>query len=113
MNLCIVCGAPFKPYLPHACYCSPLCKRKAKTTREREARHEKAIVGCIIPDDDTPSHVIEDIEWMVSTGEHPTRIARRVGRTVGAIEKMLRRAGRTDLTPPFQAEMRLLEEATS
>lgn len=41
--------------------------------------------------------VIEDIEWMVETGEHLYGAVKRTGRTVAALEKGLDRAGRMDL----------------
>lgn len=41
--------------------------------------------------------VLEDIEFMVATGESVTIAARRLGRTVEGLEQALRRAGRSDL----------------
>ena len=47
---------------------------------------------------------VEDVAWMLAHGEHPTRIAARLGRTVTAVEQLLRREGRYDLAQPFYAE---------
>jgi hypothetical protein len=43
-----------------------------------------------------PLH-IEDVEWMAETGECITGAARRLGRSVDALERALIRAGRRDL----------------
>lgn len=41
--------------------------------------------------------LIEDVEWMVATGEHPARMATRLGVTVRSLERRLLRADRRDL----------------
>lgn len=46
---------------------------------------------------------IEDVEWMLGTGESVEIIAYRLGSTVNAIEVRLRRAGRDDLASKFTA----------
>jgi hypothetical protein len=50
--------------------------------------------------------LIEDVQWMLDTREHPVNVARRLGRTVNALEKALRRAGRHDLARHFDSEQR-------
>lgn len=40
---------------------------------------------------------IEDAEWMADTGECLTGAARRLGRTVDGLDKLLRRHGRSDI----------------
>lgn len=42
-------------------------------------------------------HVIEDTEWMLATGEHPDRIASRLGYTRDSLTRTLQRAQRPDL----------------
>ena len=46
--------------------------------------------------------IIEDVEWMLDTGEAPERIPQRLGTTPAALTKRMRRAGRPDLAAPFQ-----------
>lgn len=42
--------------------------------------------------------MVDDVEWMLETGEHPLRWADRVGApSVSALHQMLRRSGRQDL----------------
>ena len=41
--------------------------------------------------------LVEDVDWLARTGETPERAAARLGRTVGALERALLRAGRPDL----------------
>ncbi len=48
--------------------------------------------------------VVEDVAWMLAHGEHPTRVAARLGRSVMAVEQLLRRERRFDLAQPFYAE---------
>ena len=48
--------------------------------------------------------VVEDVAFLLAHGEHPTRIAARLGRTVTAVEQLLRRERRFDLAQPFYAE---------
>ena len=50
--------------------------------------------------------LIEDVEWMLATGEVPCNVATRLGMTPHAIEKAMRRAGRRDLAAPFSVEHR-------
>ena len=50
--------------------------------------------------------LVEDVTFLLDHREHPTMIARRLGRTVNALEKALRRAGRHDLANHFNAEQR-------
>lgn len=45
--------------------------------------------------------LIEDIQWMLTTGESVEQIPRRLGMTTAAIEKRLRRAGASDLARLF------------
>lgn len=44
---------------------------------------------------------LEDVEYLLNVGEHPSRIAKRVGTSTAAIIKAARRAGRLDLARPF------------
>lgn len=46
---------------------------------------------------------IEDVEWMLQTGESPEMAAVRLRATINAVEIRLRRAGRDDLAAPFTA----------
>jgi hypothetical protein len=46
---------------------------------------------------------IEDVEFLLSVGEHPENIIRRLGKKPAALVIMLRRH-RPDLLPPIQAE---------
>lgn len=46
---------------------------------------------------------IEDVEWLVGT-DSPENIAARVGKTLDALEKFLRRAGRDDLWNQMQRD---------
>jgi hypothetical protein len=48
------------------------------------------------------AQLIEDVEWLLKSGEYPPRVAQRVGRTPGGLCKLLRRAGRPDLANPFE-----------
>ena len=52
----------------------------------------------------TPATVVEDVAFMLANGEHPARIAARLGRTVYGLEQLLRRERRLDLAGPFYAE---------
>ena len=45
--------------------------------------------------------LVEDVEWLLSTGEHPDRIATRLGMTRHALTQAMRRAGRRDLANPL------------
>lgn len=64
-------------------------KEKARIARIREANQG----------------VAEDVEFLLEQGEHPTAIASRMGRTVGALDILLRRAGHKHLATPFQREL--------
>ena len=55
-------------------------------------------------DGGAPWSVVEDVTFLLDTGEHPARIATRIGRTPHAIDQALRRAGRADLAYHFYAE---------
>lgn len=48
--------------------------------------------------------LIEDVEFLLAWGEHPQRIAARLGTTVTAIEKALRTYGDRDHARLFAAE---------
>ena len=52
----------------------------------------------------TVESVLEDVAFLLSWGEHPSRIAQRLGRTVYGLEQLLRRERRFDLAGPFYAE---------
>lgn len=49
-----------------------------------------------------PHILIEDVDFMLSTGEHPWRIAQRLDMTLAAMSRALRRAGRHDLACRFE-----------
>ena len=46
-------------------------------------------------------HVVEEVEFLLDTGESPEQIARRLGRKPGTIARALGRAGRNDLARHF------------
>ena len=48
-----------------------------------------------------PHILIEDVDFMLSTGEHPWRIAQRLDMTLAAMSRALQRAGRHDLARHF------------
>jgi hypothetical protein len=48
--------------------------------------------------------LIEDCEFLLEQGEHPARIAARLGRTPHALDQAFRRRGRGDLAARFYAE---------
>ena len=45
--------------------------------------------------------LIENVTFMLSTGEHPWRIAQRLDMTLSAVSRALQRAGRHDLARHF------------
>lgn len=45
--------------------------------------------------------LVEDLEWMLGTGESPVMAAHRAGSTPGALARKLHRAGRHDLAVHF------------
>lgn len=46
--------------------------------------------------------LIEDVEWLLESGEHPGNIVPRVGKpSSNALSRSLARAGRPDLARPF------------
>lgn len=47
------------------------------------------------------ANLIEDIEWLVDAGESTSRIANRLGRSIGALRIACDRAGRRDLARRF------------
>ena len=49
-----------------------------------------------------PHIPIEDVTFMLATGEHPWRIAQRLDMTLAAMSRALRRAGRHDLARLFE-----------
>lgn len=49
-----------------------------------------------------PHILIEDVDFMLATGGHPWRIAQRLGMTLSAVSRALRRAGRHDLACHFE-----------
>lgn len=63
---------------------------------KRNQRHGHPLGGT--ERNNTPrAELIEDVEWMVETGECLTGAARRLNRTPQALEGVLGRAGRRDL----------------
>lgn len=48
--------------------------------------------------------LVENVEFLIETGEHPTRILSRLGMNMSALEQDLRRAGRRDLFVYFSNE---------
>lgn len=51
---------------------------------------------------------IEDAQWLLAAGEHPTRVARRVGTSVAALTRLLQRAGQSHpaMTTEYQRSLR-------
>ena len=49
-----------------------------------------------------PHILIEDVTFMLATGEHPWRIAQRLDMTLAAMSRALQRAGRHDLARLFE-----------
>lgn len=49
--------------------------------------------------------LIEDVEWMVETGESGINIPRRLGTAPSSLTKRLRRAGRPDLAAYIDREI--------
>ena len=47
------------------------------------------------------SPVLEDIDWMLTTGEHPLMIVHRVGRNATTIVRLAYRHGRKDIARQF------------
>ena len=52
--------------------------------------------------DRRPHILIEDVDFMLATGEHPWRIAQRLDMTLAAMSRALQRAGRHDLACRFE-----------
>lgn len=55
-------------------------------------------------DDPALDALVADVEFLLSVGEHPAHVARRLGRTTYAIDQVLRRRGRGDLATHFSTE---------
>ena len=55
---------------------------------------------------------VEDLEWLLSVGEHPDRIARRLGRSLDALAAIARRNDRPDLAAPLYAETGRMRRAS-
>lgn len=72
-------------------YCQMHLKRYRKTGDPTQT------LARFMPPETGSPLVIEDVEWMVETGEHVLGAAQRTGRSVAALEKALERAGRRDL----------------
>lgn len=49
----------------------------------------------------TEKSTIEDIAWMLETGETVDGVARRAGINIAALSRLLHRHGRHDLARPF------------
>ena len=84
------------PSCPRRVYRRGLCRpcydaaRASSTLPTRELRDQAAVV--------------EDVEWMISTGEtHPDTISWRLRLTRDGLYQALRRAGRTDLLSTLQS----------
>lgn len=52
----------------------------------------------------TREDMVEDVEWLLSQGESPSSILRRLDRTASATTRGLIRAGRMDLAKHFWSE---------
>lgn len=74
--------------------------RRQTITAETTARWARAALAARRPRQ-TTTELIEDVEWLIETGEYPPRAARRLGTTQQALERRLRRAGRHDLANYF------------
>ncbi len=48
--------------------------------------------------------LLEDIEWMLTTGETPAGVIRRTGRTARTINRLGYRLGRPDIASQFNSE---------
>ncbi len=89
MKQCPHCGADLVPRLRQSNahyqrrkFCSITCSNRARGTT-------------------TADCIAEDVEFLLGMGESVEQIARRLGRTVGAVEIALRRARRADLARAF------------
>ena len=83
---CPVCEQPMPARNAHGgprVVCSTDCAHE----RSREGRNAR----------------VEDVEDLLSMGECPERIARRLDVTLAALSRQLMRAGRYDLARPFNA----------
>ena len=49
-----------------------------------------------------PHILVEDVDFMLATNEHPWRIAQRLDMTLAAMSRALQRAGRHDLARLFE-----------
>ena len=58
----------------------------------------------------TTDELIEDVEWMLATGESLEMIAQRCGLKPGTLAKRLERAGRLDLSPRFNGLAKRLRQ---
>lgn len=45
---------------------------------------------------------VEDVEWLLHSGESPERILARLGTTAGGLAQAMHREGRDDLAKPFR-----------
>lgn len=88
MKQCPQCGADLvrrlrESYAHHRSrkFCSITCSNRARGATSRD--------------------FVEDVEDLLGMGESVEQIPRRMGRTLGAVEIALRRAGRPDLATRF------------
>lgn len=113
--LCAACGRPFGGRYAtvtddgwiHAGSCDRVCQVAGcekpyhsagycNAHWSRWKRHGDPLAGKNTPQPLTADDV-EDIEWMVTTGENITGACRRLGRTRQSLDRALKRAGRPDL----------------
>ena len=89
----------------HALHHALIEDRRAKEQARRDARDGKRPPVAPRPQIAvtlTDEEVIEDIEWLLGSGEYPARIARRIGKSQPALARWLHRRSRHDLAAPFE-----------
>lgn len=87
--------------LPHGLYRCGLCQGvMTETDMTTSERCRWCMPGYLCRHE-----LIEDVEWMLVCGEHPSRICARLGMSAAAVERRMYRAGRPDLARHFHAEI--------
>ena len=88
----------FTPARRDARYCSRSCTSKARVERSRALRSGQVELAPIDVEMDV---LIQDVEFLIESGEYPDRIAKRVGMTPVNLIAAMRRANRVELARPF------------
>jgi len=73
-----------------------LCTPCGRAERKAAGR-ARSNAARIADEDAAREQLLEDVEWMVATGECVTGASRRLGRTTNGLQKALGRLGRSDL----------------